>query len=162
VLQVLRYLQAFADHYQLHSLVRYSTRVVRATPTPKNKATAVQHWLVQWQDMTAACGDTSSSSSATEAAAAAGAGCKVATPASNKVGSAAPVLHTEEFDAVLVCNGHYSEPHLPAIPGAADFPGLLMHSHNYRTAERFKGQQVAVVGASFSGETSAEHAGTFQ
>jgi cation diffusion facilitator CzcD-associated flavoprotein CzcO len=60
-------------------------------------------------------------------------------------------LQTEQFDAVLVCNGHYSEPQLPQLPGAAGWPGLLMHSHSFRSAERFKGQHVAVIGASFSG-----------
>lgn len=60
-------------------------------------------------------------------------------------------MYTELFDAVLVCNGHYSEPKLPQLPGAEGWPGLLMHSHNYRSAERFKGQHVAVLGASFSG-----------
>ncbi|WIA31500.1 hypothetical protein OEZ86_002393 [Tetradesmus obliquus] len=41
------------------------------------------------------------------------------------------------------------------LPGAEGWPGLLMHSHNYRSAERFKGQHVAVLGASFSGQDVA-------
>jgi hypothetical protein len=61
------------------------------------------------------------------------------------------VLQSEVFDALLVCNGHYTEPHLPQLPGAEHFPGLLMHSHNYRRADVFRGQTVAVIGASFSG-----------
>ncbi len=48
--------------------------------------------------------------------------------------------------------GHYSEPNLPTVPGEATFPGLVMHSHNYRTPEPFAGQTVLVVGASNSGE----------
>jgi cation diffusion facilitator CzcD-associated flavoprotein CzcO len=32
------------------------------------------------------------------------------------------------------------------------WPGLQLHSHNYRGAAQFKGQNVMVVGASFSGK----------
>ncbi|KAK9838566.1 hypothetical protein WJX81_007654 [Elliptochloris bilobata] len=56
------------------------------------------------------------------------------------------------FDAVLVCNGHYSVPRTPAVAGAAEFPGAQMHSHSYRDARPFAGQTVVVVGASASGE----------
>jgi hypothetical protein len=31
------------------------------------------------------------------------------------------------FDALVVCNGHYSEPNLPEVPGADQWPGLQMH-----------------------------------
>lgn len=58
----------------------------------------------------------------------------------------------QDFDAVVICNGHYSEPNLPDVPGADQWPGLQMHSHNYRTPEPFAGQTVVVVGASNSGE----------
>ena len=36
------------------------------------------------------------------------------------------------YDALVVCNGHYSQPRLPQVEGQNDFPGLIMHSHNYR------------------------------
>jgi cation diffusion facilitator CzcD-associated flavoprotein CzcO len=57
------------------------------------------------------------------------------------------------FDAVVVANGHYSEPNLPDVPGAGSWPGLQMHSHNYRVPEAFTVQVVVVVGASNSGMT---------
>lgn len=60
------------------------------------------------------------------------------------------------FDAVVVCNGHYSEPRIPNIPGNDMFPGLEMHSHNYRRPEDFIGQRVVVVGAAFSGTDIAQ------
>ena len=44
------------------------------------------------------------------------------------------------FDAVVVANGHYHEPNLPEVPGMDAFPGLQLHSHNYRYPERFAGQ----------------------
>jgi cation diffusion facilitator CzcD-associated flavoprotein CzcO len=31
------------------------------------------------------------------------------------------------FDAVVVCNGHFSEPNLPDIPGSDSWPGLQLH-----------------------------------
>jgi thioredoxin reductase len=58
---------------------------------------------------------------------------------------------THNFDAVAVCNGHYSEPRVPDLPGSENFPGLLMHSHNYRHPEPFRGQTIALLGASASG-----------
>lgn len=57
----------------------------------------------------------------------------------------------ECVDAVVVCNGHYSEPRVPEYEGRDSFTGLQMHSHNYRTPDRFVGKRVVVVGAAFSG-----------
>ncbi|KAL3738002.1 hypothetical protein ACJRO7_019521 [Eucalyptus globulus] len=44
----------------------------------------------------------------------------------------------EVFDAVVVCNGHYTEPRIAEIPGIDLWPGKQMHSHNYRTPEPFQ------------------------
>ena len=59
---------------------------------------------------------------------------------------------TATYDALVVCNGHYSAPRCPEVQGSDIFPGQVMHSHNYRHAEAFKGQTVVLVGASASGE----------
>jgi cation diffusion facilitator CzcD-associated flavoprotein CzcO len=56
------------------------------------------------------------------------------------------------FDAVVVCNGHYSQPRRPELQGAESFPGRIMHSHSYRENEPFRGLTVIVLGASASGE----------
>ena len=45
-----------------------------------------------------------------------------------------------EVDAVMVCNGHYTEPKLASLPGQDAFPGLLMHTHNYRSPHPFTGK----------------------
>lgn len=58
---------------------------------------------------------------------------------------------TETFDAVFVCSGHYSDPHIPDIPGIEKFKGKVLHSHSYRYAEPFAGQSVVVLGAKASG-----------
>lgn len=59
---------------------------------------------------------------------------------------------TEECDAVVVCNGHYSEVRRAELPGAEDYPGRIVHSHSYRDNEAFSGLTVIVIGASASGE----------
>ncbi|KAM7373882.1 hypothetical protein PAMP_006572 [Pampus punctatissimus] len=58
---------------------------------------------------------------------------------------------TETFDSVFVCSGHYSDPHIPDIPGIKNFKGQVLHSHAYRCAEPFSGQSVVVLGARASG-----------
>ncbi|XP_034033501.1 flavin-containing monooxygenase FMO GS-OX4 isoform X2 [Thalassophryne amazonica] len=58
---------------------------------------------------------------------------------------------TQAFDAVFVCTGHYSDPHIPNIPGMENFKGKVLHSHEYRYPEPFAGQSVVVLGAGPSG-----------
>lgn len=57
----------------------------------------------------------------------------------------------EQFDSVLVCNGHYSVPVVPSIPGLELFRGRVLHSHNYRRPEDFSGERVVVLGGGASG-----------
>lgn len=63
---------------------------------------------------------------------------------------------TQPFDAVMICNGHYSRPLVPRLPGMKSFPGLLMHSHNYRSPDRFAGKRVIVFGSGASGMDLAQ------
>ena len=58
---------------------------------------------------------------------------------------------SEEFDAVLICNGHYSKPHMPAIPGSEFFGGSIVHSNSYREPEAYAGQDILLIGAGYSG-----------
>ena len=59
--------------------------------------------------------------------------------------------HTEPFDAIAICNGHYTKPHVPTLPGTESFAGTLMHSHNYRHPAPFAGKRVVLLGAKSSG-----------
>ncbi|KAK4751753.1 hypothetical protein SAY87_020551 [Trapa incisa] len=52
----------------------------------------------------------------------------------------------EVFDAVVVCNGHNTEPRIAECPGIQRWPGKQIHSHNYRTPEPFKDLVVVLIG----------------
>lgn len=60
-----------------------------------------------------------------------------------------------EFDAVVVCNGHYSEPRVPELPGGRQFRGKQLHTHNFRENGPFQGLRVVIMGASASGQDIA-------
>ncbi|KAI9076615.1 hypothetical protein K1719_041380 [Acacia pycnantha] len=46
----------------------------------------------------------------------------------------------EIYDALVVCNGHYTQPRIADIPGIKVWPRKQMHSHNYRTPDPFQDQ----------------------
>ncbi|XP_068128224.1 uncharacterized protein [Hyperolius riggenbachi] len=58
---------------------------------------------------------------------------------------------TEEFDAVMVCVGHYSQPLMPEIEGLQSFQGQVVHSHYYRFPEVFASRSVVLLGGGPSG-----------
>ncbi|KAL2609565.1 hypothetical protein R1flu_028138 [Riccia fluitans] len=69
---------------------------------------------------------------------------------SRKVGQVDQVRE-EIFDGVVICNGHYAEPKVVPIPGIEGWPGLHMHSHNYRVPDPFQDKVVVIVGNANSG-----------
>ena len=56
------------------------------------------------------------------------------------------------FNKVVICTGHYNKPTIPKLSGLESFSGLVTHSLYYREPETFKGQNIAVLGASNSGD----------
>lgn len=60
-----------------------------------------------------------------------------------------------ECDALMVCNGHYSDPRVPDLPGCSSFPGRLLHTHNFRENGPYQGLRVVVMGAAASGQDIA-------
>nr|XP_043634127.1 flavin-containing monooxygenase FMO GS-OX5-like [Erigeron canadensis] len=57
-------------------------------------------------------------------------------------------VEEELFDAVVVCNGHHTEPRLANdIPGIKKWSGKQVHSHNYRVPEPYRDQIVVVIGS---------------
>lgn len=62
--------------------------------------------------------------------------------------------YQQQFDAVLVANGHYTVPNIPQIPGLAEFnkkhPGTVVHAKSYRRPDAYEGKRVVIIGNSFS------------
>ncbi|XP_061681911.1 uncharacterized protein LOC133503922 isoform X2 [Syngnathoides biaculeatus] len=60
---------------------------------------------------------------------------------------------SQVFDAVMVCTGHYTTPHLPLtdFPGIEIFEGKYFHSWEYRSFDGLQGKRVVVVGMGNSG-----------
>ncbi|KAJ9607679.1 hypothetical protein H2200_007757 [Cladophialophora chaetospira] len=65
----------------------------------------------------------------------------------------------EEFDAVILANGHYSVPFVPKVDGLEEyirlFPGRVSHSKAFRNALPYHNKKVVVVGNSASGHDVA-------
>jgi trimethylamine monooxygenase len=78
-------------------------------------------------------------------------------PNSGKFTVAAKDLKADEtivsdFDHVIVASGHFSTPNVPEFPGLRQFPGRVLHAHDFRSADEFAGKDVVIVGASYSAE----------
>ena len=61
-------------------------------------------------------------------------------------------LVSEEFDWVVVATGHFSTPNAPAFEGLSQFPGRVLHAHDFRDACEFAGKDLLLVGSSYSAE----------
>ena len=48
---------------------------------------------------------------------------------------------------LVAASGGFGRPHIPDLPGLADFTGTLLHAARYRRPDQFTGQRVIVVGA---------------
>lgn len=59
------------------------------------------------------------------------------------------------FTHVIVTTGIFNVPNKPTFPGMESFTGRIIHSHDFRDAEEFKGQRLLIVGASYSAEDLA-------
>ncbi|PIA50149.1 hypothetical protein AQUCO_01300706v1 [Aquilegia coerulea] len=56
----------------------------------------------------------------------------------------------EVYNAVVVCNGHYTVPRVAEFPGSDVWPGEQIHSHNYRVPDPFSKKVVVIIGGSHS------------
>lgn len=59
---------------------------------------------------------------------------------------------TETFDHIVVASGHFSVPNVPEYPGFDTFNGRILHAHDFRDAREFEGQDILLIGASYSAE----------
>jgi len=58
----------------------------------------------------------------------------------------------ETFDFVVVASGHFSVPNVPEYPGFDTFNGRILHAHDFRDAREFAGQDILILGTSYSAE----------
>ena len=58
----------------------------------------------------------------------------------------------EVFDHVIVASGHFSVPNVPEYPGFETFNGRILHAHDFRDAREFEGQDILIIGTSYSAE----------
>ncbi|XP_039166888.1 flavin-containing monooxygenase FMO GS-OX-like 1 [Eucalyptus grandis] len=56
----------------------------------------------------------------------------------------------EVFEAVVVCNGKYTQPKIAEFPGTSTLQGEQLHSHNYRVPEPYKDKIVLIIGRRIS------------
>ncbi len=61
-------------------------------------------------------------------------------------------LSCDQYDAVVVCNGHFNKPYIPEMSGLSDYRGHLIHSLYYREPHYFHDQNVIIAGAGSSAE----------
>ena len=60
--------------------------------------------------------------------------------------------YTEQFDNVVVANGHFSTPNVPHFEGFSTFNGRVLHAHDFRDALEFKDKDLLIIGTSYSAE----------
>ena len=60
--------------------------------------------------------------------------------------------YAEEFDNVVVANGHFSTPNVPQFDGFDTFNGRVLHAHDFRDALEFKDKDILIIGTSYSAE----------
>jgi trimethylamine monooxygenase len=59
------------------------------------------------------------------------------------------------FDHVIVATGHFTIPYVVEFEGMSKFPGRVLHSHDYRGADEYVGENILVIGGSYSAEDIA-------
>nr|CAB3456305.1 unnamed protein product [Digitaria exilis] len=130
--EVYRYLKDFCDTFGLMDFVKLNTRVVRVAMAPprlpdeEKEGGDELRWVVRSVKIRESeDGITDDEEIAAE--------------------------EEEMFDAVVVANGHYSQPRLPSINGMEQWKRRQLHSHSYRVPDPFRGEVVVLVGCGDSG-----------
>lgn len=60
--------------------------------------------------------------------------------------------YSEEFDYLIVASGHFSTPNMPYFKGIENFPGTVLHAHDFKGADQFKDRNILLIGSSYSAE----------
>ena len=143
--EVRAYLDAYAERHALHRHWSLETEVLAVEPVDLHPR-AERGWIVDVRhgggsdDVTSATPTTSTSASATSR---------------RRKGPPSAASSRYHFDALAICNGHFTTPRYPPEVDHSAFPGLVQHSRTYRTPDPYRGRHVLVVGAASSGEDIA-------
>ncbi|XP_076932604.1 flavin-containing monooxygenase FMO GS-OX5-like [Bidens hawaiensis] len=103
--EVLKFLQDFANEFGVTKVIQFKSEVVRVEESGDH-----DQFVVEWRTMED---------------------------------------RSEEgvFDAVVVCNGHNTEPRVADdVPGIKEWSRKQLHSHNYRIPEPYQDQVVVIIG----------------
>ena len=121
--QALDYLRAYACEFSLYQNIRLNTTVERVEPF---------------------CGESSKSRETSG---------NSGTPTSSATSGWSVFLRgsqsPQQFDRLIIANGHHWSPKRPEYPG--DFAGETLHSHDFKDPQVLHGKRVLVVGAGNSG-----------
>ncbi|KAF8731665.1 hypothetical protein HU200_015593 [Digitaria exilis] len=130
--EVYRYLKDFCDTFGLMDFVKLNTRVVRVAMAPPRPPDEEKEGGDELRWVVRSVKIRESEDGITD----------------DKV-----IAEEEEevFDAVVVANGHYSQPRLPSINGMEQWKRRQLHSHSYRVPDPFRGEVVVLVGCGDSG-----------
>src|SRR5690606_13862557 len=60
--------------------------------------------------------------------------------------------YREEFDYLVVASLYFSTPNMPYFKGIEHFPEQVMHAHEFRGADRYKDQDILIIGSSYSAQ----------
>ncbi|KAF8690680.1 hypothetical protein HU200_041053 [Digitaria exilis] len=128
--EVYRYLKDFCDAFGLMDVARLNTRVVRVAMAPPRAPGEEDGGEPRWVVRSVKIRESEDGTTDDE---------EIAEP------------QEEVFDAVVVANGHYSQPRLPSINGMEQWQRRQLHSHSYRVPDPFRGEVVVLVGCGDSG-----------
>lgn len=144
-----RYLEAYAEHFDLQNVVNLGTEVLSVVPVPSSDSTSVSS--LQGSGSRTSLSSLSNTNGLVS--------WKVTSASADADGTNAAGVEPSEqvYDAVMICNGHYTTPRLPPVEGIDQFPGGCEHSHNYRRPGPYKGLKVLLVGAHASGRPLYPH-----
>jgi hypothetical protein len=147
-IEVLRYLELYAERFNLLSAVKLNTEVVSVAPGPSPHV-CPQDNAASTESGASPTRASSSASLSTASDMDRSLSWRVTTRAAGS--SDSTEQHTATYDAVMICNGHYSVPRIPELKGMDQFPGTCLHSHNYRKPGQYDGLKVVLIGAKNSG-----------
>ena len=132
--QVCNYLQDYAKEFELESFVSYQSQVTKVslTSSTSSASSPPNEECLQFH---------------------------LEWQTASEDGNARLVKSSENFDAVMVCNGHNAQPTIPNIPGLEEyFQGALMHSFDYDAPESIitkPNARLLLIGAGASGSDIA-------